>query len=78
MSFAPRFVTDVRDFVKLIKSVEEVLKAARSAMRIAGWASIEPRREMRRPAWSELSRLVNVSIVEDVSGKEWHANTCLD
>lgn len=46
----------VSDWVKLLRSVREVLKAARSAMRMAGAALMLPRSEIRRPAWSGLGQ----------------------
>lgn len=47
-----------RDSGKEVRVEGEVEKAARSAMRRAGWVWIVPRREMRRPAWSEERRRV--------------------
>ena len=37
----------------------EVSKAARSAIKRAGLEDIVPSRDMRRPAWSELSKRVS-------------------
>jgi hypothetical protein len=52
MSLAPRFWMDEREEEKVVRWVDEVSKAARSAMRMAGCEAMVPRREMRRPAWS--------------------------
>lgn len=59
MSFAPRFLILRSEVEKLDRMVGLVSKAARSASRRAGLESMVPRREMRRPAWSELRRRVS-------------------
>lgn len=41
-----------REVGKAVRCSESVAKAARSARRRAGWLSMVPSREMRRPAWS--------------------------
>jgi hypothetical protein len=58
MSFAPRFLMRVRVVGKAVRRVIVVSKAARSARRSAGREEMVPRREMRRPAWSEFRRRV--------------------
>ena len=50
-----------REVGKVVRVVGEVSKAARSAMRRAGRWSMVPRREMRRPAWSEERSRVRVN-----------------
>lgn len=59
MSFAPRFLIFRREVGKADRCSGVVEKAARSARRSAGEESMVPRREMRRPAWSELRSRVN-------------------
>lgn len=48
-----------REVEKEERVLEDVEKAARSAMRSAGLEEMLPRREMRRPAWSELRSRVS-------------------
>lgn len=62
MSFAPRFLMLRREVEKVVRLDLEVSKAARSAIRRAGWSSMVPSREMRRPAWSELRRRVRINL----------------
>ena len=52
MSLAPRFARLVMELWRVVRSVLDVGKAARSKMRRPGLELIVPRREMRRPAWS--------------------------
>lgn len=49
----------------------EVSNAARSAIRRPGLLSMVPRREMRRPAWSELRRRVSLNL--GMSDSTWAA-----
>jgi hypothetical protein len=63
-----------REVEKTDRVVGEVEKAARSAISKAGWDEMVPRREMRRPAWSEERRRVSLnwgmrdSALEAISG----------
>lgn len=50
-----------REVEKVERMAGEVSKAARSAMRSAGLLEMLPRREMRRPAWSELRSRVSLN-----------------
>lgn len=58
---------------KLFRISGFVSKAARSASRRAGLESMVPRREMRRPAWSEFKRRVRWNL--GIRASAWAATS---